>query len=175
MVLACVVNNWIELRSDAAKIILGQRRPVPHRTDSIGPWMTALSFLGWIGNITSCALVYLYYGKDSNEFELDYQNLVTFLVIVLVAEHGYWLLDWGAAMLIPRFKTTAEWASLREEYILRKEYISNVDEEAINMGAMEPLEAGKDSPYGFWERKDIESLVESGTELLSGKGKPKSL
>jgi len=166
MGLACVINNWIEVRSDAAKIILNHRRPVPHRTDSIGPWLTAVSFLGWLGNLTTWALIYLYRGKDSSEFEINYQNIVTFLVIILVAEHGYWLVDWATGNLIQRFKTKAEWTSLREDYILRKEYLSHADYDAMDAGAMWPLDASKDVPSGFWEGKDIDSLVEHAKALL---------
>ncbi|KAL5615227.1 hypothetical protein BROUX41_005283 [Berkeleyomyces rouxiae] len=54
-----LVNNWIELRSDALKITVGSRRPIPWRTDSIGPWVNALGFLSWLGSITSAAIVYL--------------------------------------------------------------------------------------------------------------------
>lgn len=166
MGLACVINNWIELRSDSAKIILSYRRPVPHRTDSIGPWLNALSLLGWLGNITTWALIYLYRGKDSSEFEMNYRNIVTFLVIILVAEHGYWLVDWAAGQLIHRFKTKAEWHNLREDYILRKEYLSHVDNEVIHVGSM--LDASKDMPLGFWaEVSEIESLIEQGKRLLA--------
>jgi hypothetical protein len=65
-----------------------------------------------------------------------------------------------------------EWASLREDYILRKEYyiISHVDDDAMDVGAMQPLEAGKDVPLAFWERKDIDSMVELGKALLTGGG-----
>lgn len=174
MGLACVINNWIELRSDSAKIVLNHRRPVPHRTDSIGPWLNALSFLGWLGNITTWALIYLYRGKDSSEFEMNYQNILTFLVIILVAEHGYWLVDWAAGKLIPRFKTKAEWHNLREDYILRKEYLSHVDNEAIDVGAMWSLDASNDMPLGFWaEGSQIESLVEQGKRLVAPSGKKK--
>ncbi|KKA28926.1 hypothetical protein TD95_002486 [Thielaviopsis punctulata] len=54
-----LVNNWIELRSDTLKIAVGSRRPIPWRTDSIGPWVEALGFLSWLGSITSAAIVYL--------------------------------------------------------------------------------------------------------------------
>jgi len=36
--LTAFVNNWIELRSDALKICIEMKRPIPIRTDSIGPW-----------------------------------------------------------------------------------------------------------------------------------------
>ena len=40
-----LINNWLELRSDAFKIAVHTRRPIPARTDTIGPWLDALAFL----------------------------------------------------------------------------------------------------------------------------------
>ena len=37
-----LLNNWLELRSDALKITTHCRRPVPSRTDTIGPWLDSL-------------------------------------------------------------------------------------------------------------------------------------
>lgn len=37
-----LINNWIELRSDAFKIAKLGRRPLSSRTDSIGAWLSAL-------------------------------------------------------------------------------------------------------------------------------------
>lgn len=54
------LNNLLELRSDAFKITVHHRRPVPARTDSIGPWLDALAFLTWFGALTNSALVYLF-------------------------------------------------------------------------------------------------------------------
>ena len=34
-----IINNWVELRSDAVKICVEMKRPVPHRADSIGHWL----------------------------------------------------------------------------------------------------------------------------------------
>lgn len=36
------------------------RRPVPVRTDTIGPWLDTLTFLTWLGALTNAALVYLF-------------------------------------------------------------------------------------------------------------------
>lgn len=36
------VNNFFELRSDALKIAVHERRPVPMRAESIGPWLDVL-------------------------------------------------------------------------------------------------------------------------------------
>ncbi|EIW81754.1 DUF590-domain-containing protein [Coniophora puteana RWD-64-598 SS2] len=54
------VNNFFEARSDAFKITVHTRRPVPIRTDTIGPWLDALTFLTWLAALTNSALVYLF-------------------------------------------------------------------------------------------------------------------
>ncbi|KAJ3051634.1 hypothetical protein HK102_012028, partial [Quaeritorhiza haematococci] len=40
--LACLLNNWLELRSDAVKICRTARRPLPLRDENIGPWASNL-------------------------------------------------------------------------------------------------------------------------------------
>lgn len=54
------LNNLLELRSDAFKMTVHNRRPIPSRTDTIGPWLDALTFLSWLGALTNSALVYLF-------------------------------------------------------------------------------------------------------------------
>lgn len=54
------VNNFVELRSDAFKLCATSRRPVPVRTDTIGPWLDALGFLIWLGTLTNSSLIYLF-------------------------------------------------------------------------------------------------------------------
>lgn len=54
------INNIFELRSDAFKIAVHNRRAIPSRTDTIGPWLEALTFLTWLGALTNSALVYLF-------------------------------------------------------------------------------------------------------------------
>lgn len=55
-----LLNNILELRSDAFKMTVHNRRPIPFRTDTIGPWLDALTFLTWLGALTNSALVYLF-------------------------------------------------------------------------------------------------------------------
>ncbi|TDL23837.1 DUF590-domain-containing protein [Rickenella mellea] len=55
-----LLNNWLELRSDAFKIVEHNRRPIPVRSDSIGPWLDSLGFITWLAALTNSALVYLF-------------------------------------------------------------------------------------------------------------------
>lgn len=37
-----LLNNWLEVRSDAFKIATHGRRPLPVRVDTIGPWLESM-------------------------------------------------------------------------------------------------------------------------------------
>ncbi|CAO1638635.1 unnamed protein product [Sympodiomycopsis kandeliae] len=55
-----LINNFFEMRGDALKICSHTRRPVPMRTDSIGPWLEILGFIAWLAAMTNASLVYLF-------------------------------------------------------------------------------------------------------------------
>ena len=59
-----LLNNWLEMRSDAFKIAVHTRRPIPARTDTIGPWLDTLTFLTWLAALTNSALVSLFRPGD---------------------------------------------------------------------------------------------------------------
>lgn len=54
------INNFFELRGDALKLSTQCRRPIPVRTDTIGPWLSALGFLTWLASIVNAGLIYLF-------------------------------------------------------------------------------------------------------------------
>ncbi|KAI0675957.1 DUF590-domain-containing protein [Trametes maxima] len=103
-----LVNNWLELRGDAFKITVHVRRPIPTRTDTIGPWLDTLTFLTWFGALTNSALVYLFRPRDhckpvgttlshahrhlSTPNASTEEYLMSALLIALAASHGYLLL-----------------------------------------------------------------------------------
>ncbi|CDS01550.1 related to IST2-Plasma membrane protein that may be involved in osmotolerance [Sporisorium scitamineum] len=62
------VNNFFELRSDAAKISVNTRRPVPVRAETIGPWLETFGFIAWLSALNNAALVYLF--QQSEEAHL---------------------------------------------------------------------------------------------------------
>ncbi|ESK85554.1 hypothetical protein Moror_10042 [Moniliophthora roreri MCA 2997] len=59
-----LLNNILEIRSDAFKITTHVRRPIPLRTESIGPWLEALTFLTWLAGVTNGALVWLFCPRE---------------------------------------------------------------------------------------------------------------
>ena len=80
LIVGALLNNWLELRSDAFKIATLGRRPIPSRTDTIGAWLESLvlycscvhptypadlsvlaqSFITWLGALANAALVFLF-------------------------------------------------------------------------------------------------------------------
>ncbi|CED84280.1 Protein required for meiotic chromosome segregation [Phaffia rhodozyma] len=58
--MASLVNNYFELRSDALKICLNVKRPIPSRVSSVGPWLEALTFIAWMSSFTNSTLALLF-------------------------------------------------------------------------------------------------------------------
>ncbi|CAG8548784.1 11570_t:CDS:2 [Diversispora eburnea] len=55
-----LINNWVELRSDAIKLCEHTRRPIPSRANSIGPWLQNLvRFTSLSGVIFTIVLIWL--------------------------------------------------------------------------------------------------------------------
>ncbi|KAH7881842.1 calcium-activated chloride channel-domain-containing protein [Phlebopus sp. FC_14] len=120
-----LLNNYIEARSDAFKMTVHTRRPIPVRTDTVGPWLESLSFLTWLSALTNSALVYLFrppeqvYGEvgagdhgdgvgvngqaehhGRNGIAATKELLVSALLIALLASHVYLLLRAGVRRLL---------------------------------------------------------------------------
>ncbi|KAJ3981762.1 calcium-activated chloride channel-domain-containing protein [Lentinula detonsa] len=58
--LFALFNNILEMRKDAFRIANHERRPIPERTESIGPWLNVLEFLGWGSAVVNAVLVGLF-------------------------------------------------------------------------------------------------------------------
>jgi anoctamin-10 len=84
-----LVNNYVELRSDAFKISKHVRRPIPVRTDSIGPWLQCLKNLTWIAALMNPALVYMFNPRYSGKVP-DAQSILEWTALVaLLASHEF--------------------------------------------------------------------------------------
>lgn len=97
-----LVNNYIELRSDAFKVSRHLRRPIPVRADSIGPWLECLTSLTWIAALMNPALVYMfnprYYGKvPTAQSILEWTALVA-----LLASHEFLFMRWVVRSVVER-------------------------------------------------------------------------
>ena len=52
-----LLNNWIEIRLDARKLVCQMRRPVAHRAENIGIWYDILDALVQVAVITNVRAV----------------------------------------------------------------------------------------------------------------------
>jgi anoctamin-10 len=84
-----LINNYIELRSDAFKISKHVRRPIPVRVDSIGPWLECLKNLTWIAALMNPALVYMFNPRYSGKIP-DAQSIMEWVALIaLLASHEF--------------------------------------------------------------------------------------
>jgi anoctamin-10 len=116
-----LVNNWIELRGDAVKIALGTQRPVPWRADSIGPWIDALEFLGWLGSLTTAALVYLF-SSSGLDSEGSPWNIKAWglLLTMFFSEHIFLAVQLGVRTALSKLDSPGLQKERSERFLVRK-------------------------------------------------------
>ncbi|KAF2473063.1 DUF590-domain-containing protein [Lindgomyces ingoldianus] len=121
--LSFLINDWVELRADAIKICVEMQRPTPCRADTIGPWLDSLSFLTWLGSLTTSALVYLFsndgLGPDGHPSNITGWAL---LLSVMLSEHLFILLRWGVRIAISKLDSPGLQKERRERFLVRKQY-----------------------------------------------------
>ena len=119
-----LINNWIELRSDAVKICVEMQRPTPHRADSIGPWLDSLGFLVWLGSITSAALVYMFsndgLGPDGTPATIQGWAL---LLTIFFSEHVYLIVRLGVRLALSKMDSPGMNKERGERFMVRKRYL----------------------------------------------------
>lgn len=118
-----LVNDWIELRADAVKICIEMQRPVPWRADTIGPWLDSLSFLTWLGSLTSAALVYLFsndgVGPAGTPKDIKAWGL---LLTIFFSEHLYMLVRWAVRIGISKIDSPGRQKERRDMFLVRQQY-----------------------------------------------------
>ena len=119
-----IINNWIELRSDAVKICVEMQRPTPLRADTIGPWLDSLGFLAWLGSITNAAIVYLFsndgIGPDGTPSTIKGWAL---LLTIFFSEHIYFLVRMGIRLALSKIDSPGVQKERAERFMVRKKYL----------------------------------------------------
>ncbi|KAI0793794.1 DUF590-domain-containing protein [Fomes fomentarius] len=182
-----LVNNWLELRSDAFKITVHVRRPIPTRTDTIGPWLDTLTFLTWMAALTNSALVYLFRPSDqckpvgtslshshhhfSRPDSSTKQLLGSALLIAFGASHGYILLRMLVRHSLERVLwrgSTEEREAERTETVVKEQYLRSLgvvgvaDAENKASGGGAGADAGESS--AFWSHDEGLDELSRGTK-----------
>lgn len=120
-----LINNWIELRTDAAKICIESRRPTPWRAESIGPWLDSLGFLTWFGSITQAAIVYLFSGQGEEGPAGSPWTIKAWalLLTIMLSEHIYFIVLWAVRIFISRLDSPGLQKERAARYALRQKYL----------------------------------------------------
>ncbi|KAG0018909.1 hypothetical protein BGZ81_010031, partial [Podila clonocystis] len=123
--LCAFLNNWVELRSDAAKISYNARRPIPSRTDTIGPWIENLHTISWFSSLTNASILYLFHGTMDNQAHGGPRlGLGMLLLCILVSEHAYLALRSLAGVVLDSIPTKAELEVRKKEYGVKSSWLS---------------------------------------------------
>ncbi|KAH8103893.1 DUF590-domain-containing protein [Cristinia sonorae] len=183
-----LVNNWLEMRSDAFKITVHTRRPIPSRSDTIGPWLDSLAFLTWLAALTNSALVYLFRPSDhckavvgtslshkhhylSNSDSSTRELLYTAMLVALAASHGYMLVR----ILIRHIVERVLWKGSKEEQeaermdtAVKKEYLKSLGVADVTKEMEKEKEVGgggvvmSGGEKAFWEFDEGLQELEKG-------------
>ena len=117
-----LVNNWIELRTDAMKICVESQMPTPWRGEGIGPWLDSLGFLTWFGSITTAALVYMFNGGGP---EGTPDSIVgwALLLSIFFSEHVYMVIRYAMQHMMSKLDSPGRQKERGERYQVRRKYL----------------------------------------------------
>lgn len=162
-----LINNWIELRSDALKITLENQRPVPWRADSIGPWLDALGFQTWLGSLTAAALVFLFSGDGLGPHGTPWNiSAWGLLLTMFFSEHIYLVVQLGVRKALSKLDSPGLQKERAERFAIRRRYL----EEALGQ---EEAERAASGGIAAGEKVDRVSLEEEARQsTLQGHGTP---
>lgn len=120
------------------KIAINSQRPIPWRADSIGPWLTSLGFLSWLGSLTSAAIVFMFnrdpYGPDGLAGNIKGWAL---LLSVLFAEHIYLLVQFIVRYVIGNMDSPGLQKERAERFSMRKLHLQETLGENLAESAAE--------------------------------------
>jgi hypothetical protein len=97
------MNNLVEIRTDAIKLLEATVRPHYKGAQDIGSWYNILEFIGIISVLTNCALLAFTYSsiyllfEDSPLADRKFQVFATAVIL----EHVMLVLKYGLAEVIP--------------------------------------------------------------------------
>ncbi|XP_051990180.1 anoctamin-8-like [Xyrauchen texanus] len=184
--MCALINNIVEIRSDALKLCSGLQRPFGQRVENIGQWQTAMEAMGLIAIIVNCYLI----GQCGQLKRLfPWLSPEMAIVSVVLLEHFVILLKYVIHIAIPDIPSWVadEMAKLeyqRREALKKHEHLAqqhqqqqrrkNEEEEEHQKMAEElarqESEQDKSDPNGGEDHHNEKSI---GTKFSSGGDKPK--
>jgi len=128
-----LINNIIEMRTDAIKILKGFQRPLPREAINIGNWLQILEILSYIAIITNSSIIVFTSHKLEMFLRSNYSTDELEIVklkwgIAILIEHVCFLLKFILSLLIPDTPHWVRQAHARQVYE-RKVHLGGEEEE----------------------------------------------
>ncbi|KAJ2451263.1 hypothetical protein EV183_003717 [Coemansia sp. RSA 2336] len=170
--LAALLNNWLELRTDAAKICSATQRPPARRVETIGPWLHALRMMCWLSSITNALLVYQFHANcallphaDPAALQHVGRTRLSFaLVVLLFSEHAFLAVRWLVVQVMASWPAAHARIAERARAQSRRRWLDRASP------MLRGLAAESDEPQaesgGDWRAE-----AERGRNILAGKVK----
>ncbi|KAG0373041.1 Anoctamin-7, partial [Mortierella sp. AD032] len=147
-----LINNWIDLRMEAFRLLSQYRRPIAFRAQDIGMWEKIMEFISFTSVITNAAIIAFSSLWIKQNLFIKYLNahkdeelLAAQLGFILVFEHVVFLFKIILRAAIPNVPLTIKLAVQRSKYMTRV--------------ANEGLDSEMDGDY--YEDEDMDSLSQS--------------
>nr|XP_019954144.1 PREDICTED: anoctamin-8-like isoform X2 [Paralichthys olivaceus] len=117
--MCALINNIIEIRSDAFKLCTGLQRPFGLRVESIGQWQTAMEAMGLIAIIVNCYLI----GQCGQLQRLfPWLSPEMAIISIVILEHFAILLKYIIHVAIPDIPTWVQEEMAKLDYQRREAF-----------------------------------------------------
>ncbi|XP_020511208.2 anoctamin-8 isoform X1 [Labrus bergylta] len=117
--MCALINNIIEIRSDAFKLCTGLQRPFGLRVESIGQWQTAMEAMGLIAIIVNCYLI----GQCGQLQRLfPWLSPEMAIISIVILEHFAILLKYVIHVAIPDIPTWVQEEMAKLDYQRREAF-----------------------------------------------------
>lgn len=161
------INNWFELRSDFLKISLEYQRPAPSRSDGLGPWISSLEALTWLGSLSSAAIVHLFGSQKVLGERMGLSLWASLPITILISEHIFMCFRAGVRFALSKLGSEQIRKERAERYAKRKRILDELEanaEKASHLGVAE-IQRRKSVRINaadlFWTRQADEGASES--------------
>ncbi|XP_061172971.1 anoctamin-8-like [Saccostrea echinata] len=115
--LCALLNNIVEVRSDAFKLCMTYQRPFGRSVENIGTWQDALELMGVIAIIVNCALIGV---SGQVQRMVPGASIETVILIIVLLEHIILGLKFLIAYAIPDIPETIETKRAKLEFLRRE-------------------------------------------------------
>ncbi|RHZ67771.1 hypothetical protein Glove_299g21 [Diversispora epigaea] len=160
-----LINNWVELRSDAIKLCEHTRRPIPSRANSIGPWLENLSLLTWLSSITNSSIIYLYHPNTKGFTSLS--GVIFTIVLIWLSEHILSVIRYIVHQMLQAIPMKADEIVQKEGYELKKRWLEKVG--TLSLTQRDELNSDSESSNDEGKYSSRSKSSEGGEEWFQNK------